>query len=140
MKNTSPAAKAILIVEDNQLLKLLTIDILEEAGFVVLDAANADEALAVLAGRTDIAVLLTGINLPGSMDGISLAHAARARWPHIKIVAVSGRSHLSANDFPAESRLLRKPYHSAAMISAIRALIGTADRRPDGNSRVYLDV
>ncbi|MDO8876588.1 MAG: response regulator [Pseudolabrys sp.] len=140
MKNRALAAKAILIVENDQLLKLLTIDILEEAGFVVLDAADADEAVTVLAGRTDIAVLLTGINLSGSMDGVSLAHAVRARWPHIKIVAVSGRTHLSAVDFPAESRFLRKPYHSAAMISAIRTLIDTADARRDGNSQVYLDV
>lgn len=68
---------AILIVEDDQLLKFLTVNIVEEAGFVALHAASADEAVAILESRSDVALLLTDIDMPGSMDGLKLAHAVR---------------------------------------------------------------
>lgn len=131
-------ARSILIVEDDQLLKLLTIDIVEEAGFVALSASNADEAMVILAARSDIAMLLTDINMPGSMDGLELSHVVHTRWPLIKIVVVSARNDVSAKDIPAEGRFFRKPYHADVMISAIRSSIGPGGR-PAGNC-VYLDV
>jgi two-component system, response regulator PdtaR len=124
MTDGNPAPQAILIVEDDQLLKLLTVDIVEEAGFVALEAGSADEAVAILESRSDIALLLTDINMPGSMDGIKLAHAVRNRWPPIKIIVVSARVRLSEGDLPTDSRFLAKPYHSATMISEIRSLMG----------------
>ena len=66
-------------------------NIVEDAGFVALEADNADEAVAILEARSDIALLLTDINMPGSMDGLKLAHAVRNRWPPIKIIVVSGQ-------------------------------------------------
>lgn len=115
---------AILIVEDDQLLKFLTVNIVEEAGFVALHAASADEAVAILESRSDVALLLTDIDMPGSMDGLKLAHAVRNHWPPIKIVVVSGQVRLSENDLPTNSRFFVKPYHAEAMISEIRSLIG----------------
>jgi CheY-like chemotaxis protein len=112
---------AILIVEDDQLLKLLTVDIVESAGFVVLQADNADEAVAVLEARSDIALLLTDINMPGSMDGVKLAHAVRDRWPPIKIIVVSSRA--PDCDLPTESRSFAKPYYANKLITEIRSLI-----------------
>ena len=89
-------SQLVLIVEDDQLLKMLTTDIVEEAGFVALSAENADEAVALLAARSDIAMLLTDINMPGSMDGLELAHMVRDRWPHIKIIVVSAHGEASS--------------------------------------------
>ena len=112
---------AILIVEDDPLLRLLTVDIVESAGFVALPADNADEAVAILEARSDIALLLTDINMPGSMDGLKLAHAVRNRWPPIKIIVVSSR--VTECDLPTDSRFFAKPYHAEKLISEIRSLI-----------------
>jgi two-component system, response regulator PdtaR len=112
---------AILIVEDDQLLKLLTVDIVEAAGFVALHADNADDALALLEARSDIALLLTDINMPGSIDGLKLAHSVRHRWPPIKIIVVSSR--VPDSDLPTDSRFFAKPYHADKLISEIRTLM-----------------
>ena len=77
----------ILVVEDDFLLRMDAVQMIEEAGFDVLEAANADEAIAILETRSDINVIFTDINMPGSMDGLKLAHAVRGRWPPIKIIA-----------------------------------------------------
>jgi CheY-like chemotaxis protein len=111
----------ILIVEDDQLLRLLTVDIVEEAGFVALQADNADEAVAILETRSDIALLLTDINMPGSMDGLKLAHAVRNRWPPIKIIVVSSRAPDCV--LPTDSRFFIKPYHGEKLISEIHSLM-----------------
>jgi two-component system, response regulator PdtaR len=114
---------AILIVEDDQLLKLLVVDIVENAGFVAHHAGNADEAVAILESRSDIALLLTDINMPGSMDGLKLAHAVRNRWQPIKIIVVSSR--VPDQDLPTDSRFFVKPYHAGVLISEMRSLIGS---------------
>ena len=116
------SSHAILIVEDDQLLKLLTVEMVEEAGFLALQANSADEAVAILEARSDIALLLTDINMSGGMDGLKLAHAVRNRWPPIKIIVISGR--VSEYDLPTDSRFLAKPYQTETMISEIRSLIG----------------
>ena len=113
--------RAILIVEDDQLLRLLTVDIVEAAGFVALQADNADEAVTVLEARSDIALLLTDINMPGSMDGLKLAHAVRHRWPPIKIIVVSSR--VPDSVLPTDSRFFAKPYHGEELISEIQSLM-----------------
>jgi CheY-like chemotaxis protein len=115
---------AILIVEDDQLLMSFAVDIVEEAGFAAIEAGNADEAVAVLESRSDIALVLTDVNMPGSMDGLKLAHAIRDRWPRIKIIVVSGEVRPSENDLPLNSLFLGKPFLAATMISGIHSLIG----------------
>jgi CheY-like chemotaxis protein len=116
------AAPVILIVEDDKLQQLLVVDIVEEAGFAAIAACDADEAVAILESRSDIVLVLTDINMPGSMDGLKLAHAVRRRWPPIKIIVVSGRGLTS--ELPTDVRFLAKPYQVDAMISEIRSLIG----------------
>lgn len=137
MTSRLSSPRTILIVEDDQLLKMLTIDIVEEAGFLALSADNADEAIAILVARPDIAMLLTDVSMPGSMDGLKLAHAVHVRWPHIKIVVVSARGDVSAADLPADGRFFRKPYRPDVIVSAIHSLIGTGSQGSGG--LVYLD-
>jgi len=122
MINGKRSPPVVLIVEDDQLLRLLTVDIVEDAGFEVLQAVNADEAVAILEARSDIALLLTDIDMPGSMDGVKLAHAVRDRWPPIKIIVVSSR--VTERHLPTGSRFFRKPYHVAAMIFEMHSLLG----------------
>jgi CheY-like chemotaxis protein len=81
----------VLIVEDEALVRMTAVDMIEEAGFEILEAANGDEAILLLEAWRDITVLFTDIEMPGSMDGLRLAQAVRARWPPIKIITTSGR-------------------------------------------------
>jgi len=114
---------AVLVVEDDAILRLHALDIVEEAGFVALEAKNADEAIVILESRTDIALLFTDVNMPGSMDGVKLAHAVRNRWPPIKIVVVSGHVQLDESDLPTNSRFFGKPFEVQKMIAELRGLI-----------------
>ena len=114
----------VLVVEDEWLLRLLAIELVEDAGFVGLQAANADEAIVILEQREDIALILTDVDMPGTMDGLRLAHAVRRRWPPIKIIIVSGKTHLSDADLPSDTRFFSKPYSVPDMISELRSLVG----------------
>jgi len=90
----------ILIVQDEFLIRAATADVIREAGFEVLEAANADDAIELLEGRGDIRVVFTDIQMPGSMDGIKLAHAVRHRRAPVHIIATSGRQLVGETDLP----------------------------------------
>ena len=68
-------------MEDETLVRMFASDVLDEAGFKVFEAANADEALAVLQARPDVQAIVTDIEMPGAMNDIALAKAVRERWP-----------------------------------------------------------
>ena len=113
----------ILIVEDELLIRMNAAEMIKEAGFEVVEAASADEAIAILEDRLDITVLFTDIQMPGSMDGLKLAAAVRDRWPPILIVATSGHVKLGIGDLPKGSRFLPKPYSPAEITKTLRQLI-----------------
>ncbi|GAU86741.1 response regulator receiver protein [Bosea sp. BIWAKO-01] len=96
------------------------VDFIEDAGFRAIEARDADEAMAILNTRNDIAVMFTDIEMPGSMDGINLAHAVREGWPPVTIVVASGRLVPAAEDLPDNTRYLKKPYRPAEVIEAFR--------------------
>jgi CheY-like chemotaxis protein len=112
----------VLIVEDECLLRLDAADMISEAGFEVVEAANADQAIEILEARPDITVIFTDIQMPGSMDGLKLARAVRGRWPPIKIVATSGHVGLGATDLPEGGRFLSKPYSPMQIAGVLREL------------------
>jgi DNA-binding NtrC family response regulator len=112
----------VLVVEDEPLLRLLAMDIVEDAGLEALYAANADEAVAILEARTDIRIVFTDVDMPGSMDGIKLAAAVRGRWPPIEIIVVSGHLHVDLADLPDGSRFFPKPYDSQKLIEALQEM------------------
>jgi CheY-like chemotaxis protein len=113
----------ILIVEDELLIRMNAVEMIEEAGFEVIEAASADEAIAILEARLDITVVFTDIQMPGSMDGLKLAAAVRDRWPPVKIVATSGHVKLGPGDLPEGGRFLQKPYSPAEITKTLRELI-----------------
>jgi len=98
----------------------------EDAGFTSVEAVDADQAVAILESRSDIALLFTDIQMPGSMDGIGLAHAVHKRWPPIKIIVVSGALKLPDIDMPADSRFFGKPLEAKEMIAEMQNMIGHA--------------
>jgi CheY-like chemotaxis protein len=114
-----------LVVEDDPLLRMLAVEVVEQAGFVALQAGDADEAVALLEARSDISLLFTDIDMPGSMDGLKLAHAVRGRWPPIKILLVSGKVRLQPSELPPSGRFVRKPYRAATMVEELRSLVGS---------------
>lgn len=119
-------APVILIVEDELLLRMDSAEMLETAGFEVIQASDADEAIAILSVRSDIHVIFTDVQMPGSMDGLKLAQFVRNRWPPIRIVATSGHVHIEDDDLPAGSVFLPKPYRGPELVAALRGLTGTA--------------
>jgi CheY-like chemotaxis protein len=112
----------VLVVEDEFLLRIDAVDMIAAAGFEVVQAGNADEAIEILESRRDITVVFTDIQMPGSMDGLKLARAVRGRWPPIKIVATSGRDNVGETDLPAGGRFLPKPYSPMEVTGVLREL------------------
>ncbi|SDI22577.1 MULTISPECIES: response regulator [Bradyrhizobium] len=113
----------ILIVEDDVLIRMDAAQMIAGGEFDVIEAANADEAIDILETRSDIAVVFTDIQMPGSMDGLKLAAAVRDRWPPIKIVATSGHVTIGHDDLPDGGRFLRKPYSPAEILNTLREVV-----------------
>ncbi|MBR0995498.1 response regulator [Bradyrhizobium japonicum] len=120
----STSSSVVLIVEDELILRMRAVDIVEDAGFVALEAVDADQAMLLLETRTDIELLLTDIQMPGTMDGIKLAFAVHERWPSIKIILVSGQSRLANSKKPTDSRFIGKPLDVKTMIHALQDMMG----------------
>jgi len=112
----------VLIVEDEFLLRMDAVEMIAGAGFEVIEAANADQAIEILESRRDITVVFTDIQMPGSMDGLKLARAIRGRWPPIKIIATSGRTSLGQTDLPDGGRFLSKPYSPLEVTGVLHEL------------------
>src|SRR4051794_24412842 len=122
---TSPSIPPnVLVVEDEMVLRMRAVDIVEDAGFSAVEATNADQALKVLEARDDISLLFSDIQMPGSIDGLKLAHAVHERWPAIKIILVSGQINPSDEETPENSRFFNKPIDSQKMIAELRDMIG----------------
>ncbi len=112
----------VLIVEDEMLVRIGTSETVEAAGFEVVEAANADEAIAILAARDDVGLVFTDVNMPGSMDGLKLTRLVRDRWPPVKVVATSGHARIAEGDLPEGGRFLHKPYTDAEITATLREL------------------
>ena len=115
----------VLIVEDEFLLRMSAVAMIEDAGFEVLEAGDADEAITMLESRSDIRLVFTDIQMPGSMDGLKLAAAVKGRWPPIKIIATSGRHLIRDSDLPEGALFLSKPYTSEGISILLHELTGS---------------
>jgi two-component sensor histidine kinase len=124
-----PAVPKVLVVEDEMMLRMRAVEIVEDAGFIPVEAVNADEAFAILESRSDIELLFTDIQMPGSMDGLKLAHAVHERWPAIKIILVSGKPMPTDAEKPASSRFFGKPLEMERMIGEMQDMIGRGSLR-----------
>lgn len=116
----STKAAVILIVEDEPLVRMVAVEIVRNAGFEPIEAGNADDAIWILERRNDIRVVFTDIQIPGSMDGLKLAHAVRDRWPPIKIIVTSGLIRTTEQDLPEGGRFFAKPFDPIQIRAALR--------------------
>ncbi|HUB64436.1 MAG TPA: response regulator [Methylocella sp.] len=112
----------VLVVEDEPFVRLLGVDLLEEAGFGVLQAANADEALRLLEIHPEVQVVFSDVEMPGSLDGLGLAQYICQRWPRIGIVLTSGHR-IRTEMIPHEGRFLAKPYDGRALVRQIEEFL-----------------
>lgn len=120
------SAPLVLVVDDEPLVRMTAADELEEAGFQVLEATNADEALKVLEARSDeVQVLFTDVNMPGSMDGIALAERVYERWPQVLLLISSGYALPRPEDIPDHGHFMPKPYRGATLVRHITEMMQT---------------
>jgi two-component system, response regulator PdtaR len=91
---------AVLIVEDEPLIRMGTVYLIEDAGFEVYEAGSADAAIALLELHKEIRLIFTDVDMPGSMDGLKLAHYVRGRWPPVKIIVTSGHIKVTEESLP----------------------------------------
>ena len=120
---SSDSAIYVLVVEDEFLSRLHAVNLVEEAGYKAVEASNADEAIAILEARKDIRIVFTDIDMPGTMDGLKLAHAIRTRWPPIELIVTSGHFDLSDDHMPERGRFFPKPYGDQEVISALHHFV-----------------
>jgi CheY-like chemotaxis protein len=108
----------VLVVEDETLVRISIVAHLEEVGFAVYEAANAEQALALLSRHEGIEALFTDVDMPGGMDGLGLAAAVRDRWPPIGVVVTSGHGEARKEQMPHGSVFVAKPYDPDRVVSA----------------------
>jgi CheY-like chemotaxis protein len=113
----------VLVVEDEALVRMDIGLLLDDEGFQVLEASNADDAISLLDAHPEVRLMFTDIDMPGSMDGLKLAAAVRDRWPPVKIIVTSGHRHMSDDTLPVVGRFFSKPYDPSRVIHAIREMI-----------------
>lgn len=114
---------SILVVEDEPFIRMDLSGFLSDSGFHVLEAGNADEAV-ILLEQHDIALIITDVDMPGSMDGLKLARAVSDRWPPIRIIVVSGHRLVEITDIPDGSVFFAKPYDQPHLLASMHDLLG----------------
>jgi DNA-binding NtrC family response regulator len=120
-------AATVLIVEDEPLVRLNAADMVEEAGWKAIEAANSSEALELLDADIPVDVLFTDINMPGEMDGLELAACVHQRRPHVHLVVTSGKRALADCVLPDNGTFLPKPYGFYDLVRVIERKLGEAE-------------
>lgn len=116
-----PDPISILVVDDEPLIRMYAVDVLEDAGFVVFEAGDAEEALRLLDERPQIKVLFTDINMPGKFDGLELARRVHSLRSDVQLIITSGRQRPADSDIPDSGAFVAKPYDGAAITRLIVA-------------------
>ena len=114
----------VLIVEDEPIIRLGMVSSIEDAGYAVVEASSADEAISLLTQDDEVRVVVTDVDMPGSMNGIRLAHYVRRRWPPIQLLVISGKVGVGTGELPAGVRFMSKPYQEPQLLHVIATLSG----------------
>jgi YesN/AraC family two-component response regulator len=112
----------ILIVDDEPLIRLGLSTQASDWGYEVLEAAAAEQAIRLIEVNPDIRLLITDVDMPGSMDGARLAHIVKHRWPPMAVIVISGKLLVPEADLPAGSRFFSKPVHEHRLRDAMQEL------------------
>ena len=122
-----PETKApiVLVAEDEALVRELSVCELEDAGYCVIEAEDARQALAILETGVPIDVLFTDVNMPGEIDGVGLVRLVHRRWPRIGLIVTSGRADIAEEELPDAGRFIRKPYRLSKMSKMVGEMAGS---------------
>jgi DNA-binding NtrC family response regulator len=118
-RSTVTSKQVVLVVEDEPLLRMMAIDLVEDAGFEALEARDATEAVAILEARPDVRIMFTDVDMPGGIDGLKLAALVRDRWPPIKIIITSGHLRVRGDMIPAWTEFFPKPYNTQDVVAML---------------------
>lgn len=123
---TSLPRALVLVVEDEALARMTLVDVLEDAGFKVIEAAHADEALRVLSAVTSIDAVIIDVEMPrGSINGFELAQRVRSDRQDIGILIAFGRAAPKAGDLPERPLFLSKPVHPETLVRLLKTLLAS---------------
>ncbi|WP_315974855.1 response regulator [Microvirga yunnanensis] len=118
----------ILVVEDEALVRMTLVDVLEDAGFKVIEAVHADEALQVLKAVSDIQGMVTDVEMPrGSINGFELARQVRASRHEIGVLIVSGRAAPKSGELPEGALFIGKPVHPETLVRLLKGTLVSKD-------------
>lgn len=117
----NPGKPTVLVVEDEQLLRLIIVEELKEAGFDVVEASDGSAAVDILKARGCVDLLFTDIRMPGSLTGWDVAEQARGLCKDIPVIYATGFSGEAPRVVPG-GRFFKKPYRVSAIIAAAREL------------------
>jgi CheY-like chemotaxis protein len=131
----SATQTVVLVVEDEAIIRMDVVGLLVGAGFEVLDAKSADHAIAILETRPDIRLVFTDVDMPGTMDGIRLAHHVRDRWPAVLLIVASGKMVVELALLPGGTRFFRKPYSDDVLVEAMTGMLAANDAAPRSLAR-----
>jgi CheY-like chemotaxis protein len=113
----------ILLIEDEGLIRMGTCAMLEDAGYMVLEAENAEEALQLLAANTEISIVVTDVQMPGSIDGLALCEIVARDFPQVRTLVTSGKSSVQDARACGAQRFLPKPYTANAIQTTVQAML-----------------
>lgn len=113
-----------LVVDDEPLILMDTADMISEAGYYVIEARTADDALEFLKRHNSLKLVFTDVQMPGEMDGIGLAQHIGEHWPHICVIVSSGAVMPQAGVLPPTARFLNKPLDQSLVLETLQELCG----------------
>lgn len=115
----------VLIVEDKPIIRMNAVDLVTSSNYEAVEAGDADEAIRMLEMRTDIDLVFTDVQMPGTMDGIKLSHCIRDRWPLLKLIVTSGAAVANERQLPGGSRFFSKPYNDLSIVETMGQLLSS---------------
>ncbi len=123
MERAKDQAITVLLVEDEGIIRMASASMLEDAGYTVIEAMNADDALQILQQRSDVNVVVTDVQMPGKIDGLGLVEILAQDHPNIQTLITSGRAGVNEARRSGARRFLAKPYTAAAIQSAVASTL-----------------
>ena len=131
MPNRKPV---VLVVEDDPIIRMVATHFVADAGYEALEAQSADEAIRILEAHPNIHLVFTDVEMPGTIDGLKLAHYIRDRWPPVRLIVVSGKTLVAENRLPLGGRFFPKPYDENVLVEAMTAMLADLNGGHPGSS------
>jgi CheY-like chemotaxis protein len=116
-------AATLLIAEDDASIRALMAEFLRDAGYEVVEAGSADEAMAVFESGAPIDLLFSDVRMPGSMDGRQLARTVGDKWPSTRVLLTSAYGRVAGGEATMPERFLAKPYRPLSLLGELLSLV-----------------